>query len=108
MLLARQHEGDRFVMRIKQQQKCVVADWFTFKTEDIDRIATQQHADTANEWRSPFFLAHLAAAGIEPHHVPNLGTAYPSTLKKFRPSKYWMLIAKSNQLSRELQKLNLL
>ncbi len=95
MLLTGQHKRDRFVMGINQQQKCVVADWFAFETENIDRIATEQHADTTNERRRPFFVAHLAAAGIEPHHIANLGTAYPPALKKFRTAKDRMRIAKS-------------
>src|SRR5262245_52012569 len=104
MLLAGKHKRDWFVMGVKQQEKCVVADWFTFKTKNIDCIATEKHADTANEWRSPFFVAHLAAARIEPHHIANLGAAYPAALKKFRPAKDGMRVAKRKQLSRKLQK----
>src|SRR5262245_16772614 len=91
-------------MRIDQQQKGVVTDCLTFKTEDIASIAAQQHPNTTNEWRHPFVLAHLASAGIEPHHVANLQPAYSPTLEKFRTAKNWMRITKSNQLSCELQK----
>ena len=92
-------------MSIEEQQKCVIPDWFTFKTKNIDSIATQEHADTANKRRRPLFLAHLAPTGIEPHHIPDLRTSYPATLKKFRAAKYGMRVAKPNQLSCELQKL---
>src|SRR5947208_33108 len=44
MLLARQNKWDRFVMRINQQQKGLVTDWFAFKTENIAGIATE-HRD---------------------------------------------------------------
>ena len=56
-------------MRINQQQKGVVVDRLTFKVQDITGIATQQHSNASNKWRRPFFLAHLIAAGIEPHHI---------------------------------------
>src|SRR5436305_15161294 len=108
MLLDRQNKWDRFVMRINQQQKGLVTDWFAFKTENIAGIATQQHPNTTNERRRPVFVAHFAPAGIEPHHVANVRTAYSPTLKKLRPTKQRMCITQSVQLSRELQKLILL
>src|SRR5882724_8233241 len=40
MLLAGQHKGDRFVMRIDQQQKCFVTDRLAFETKNIAGIAT--------------------------------------------------------------------
>src|SRR6266542_931320 len=108
MFLSRENEWDRLKMRINQQHECVVTDWFTFKTNDIDRIATQQHSNTANKRRRPFFLAHLGAAGIKPHHISNLRSAYPATAEKFWAAKYRVRLAKPNQPSRELQKLVLL
>src|SRR6266536_2700428 len=102
VFLARQDKWDRFVVRVNQQQKCVIADWFPFKIENIDRVAAQQHANAANKRRRPFLLAHFAPARIEPHYIPNLRTAYPPALKKFWPTKHRMRLAKPNQLSREL------
>src|SRR6266545_3136745 len=96
MLLTGQDKGDRFVMRIDQQQKCVITNCLALKIRNIAGIATKQHANTANEWRRPFFVGHFAHAGIEPHHVAILGAAYPPTLKKFRPAKHRMRIAKRN------------
>src|SRR5882724_1443882 len=108
ILLAGKHKRYRFIMGINQQQKRVVANWFAFKINNIDRVATEQHSDTANERRRPFFVAHLAPAGIEPHHIPNLRAAYPAALKEFWTAKYRMRLAKPDQLSREIQKLLLL
>src|SRR3954451_20063278 len=108
MFLARQDKRDRFVMRVNQQQKGIVTDWFAFKAENIAGIATQQHPNATNKSRGPFFVAHLAPARIEPHHVANLRTSYSPTLKKLRPTKHRMCMTKTDQLSRELQKLILL
>ena len=79
ILLAGQHKGYGFVMSIDQQQKRVVTDRLAFKSDYIARIAAQQHAEAPNKRRCPFFLAHQVTAGIEPHHVPNLGTGDAAT-----------------------------
>src|SRR3982750_1504866 len=108
MLLARQDKGDWFVMRINQQQKGVVTDRRAFEIENIAGITTEQHPHTTYEWRPPLFIAHLTPTGIEPHHIANFRTSYSPALKKLGPTKYRMRITKSDQLSRELEKLILL
>src|SRR5215475_10269850 len=74
----------------------------------MTRVATRELPNTSNEERRPFFVAHFAAAGIEPHHVANLRSADTPTLKEFRSAKDGMRIAKSNELAGELKKLILL
>src|SRR2546430_17736129 len=105
MLLSRENKRDWLIMRVDQQQERVVANWFTFKIENIHRVAAQQHAKTANERRCPFFLAHLAAAGIEPHHIADFRTSNPSALEKLRTAEDGMIAPQLNQFSRELNKL---
>src|SRR5437762_3392480 len=95
-------------MRIYQQQKRLITNWFTFGIEHIGRIAAQQHAETAHERGCPFFFSHLVTAGSEPHHIPNLGARNAAILQQLRPQKYRMLFSQFNQFSRELKKLILL
>ena len=46
MLLARQDEADRLVMRVDQEQKRFVADGLPFETKHVDGVAVD------DEWRS--------------------------------------------------------
>src|SRR5204862_1385000 len=102
MFLARQDEGDGLVMRVDQQQKGVVMYWFALELEHIRRIATQQHAETAHERRRPFFLCHPVAAGIEPHHIPNLRAGDAATFSALRTPQSRMLFSELYQVSRHL------
>src|SRR6266702_3840157 len=105
MFLSRENKRDWLIMCVDQQQERVVANWFTFKIENIHRVAAQQHAKTANERRCPFFLAHLAAARIEPHHIPDFRTSNPPALEKLWTAEDRMVLPELNQLLRELNKL---
>ena len=91
-------------MRIYQQQKRLITNWFTFGIERIGRIAAQQHAETAHERGCPFFFGHLVTAGSEPHHIPNLGARNAATFQKRRPQENRMLFSQLDQFSRELKK----
>src|SRR5581483_4966332 len=103
-----QNERDRFVMCVDQKQKRFVPNRFALKTQNIGRIAAQQHSHTTNEWRRPFFVAHLVSARVEPHDIAGFRSAYPPALEKLRTSKYRVDITKRDELSGKLQKLNLL
>src|SRR5205823_6880920 len=87
MFLARQNERERLEMRVDQKEESLVADRLALEIQDVDRVAAQQHFDGAHGRRRPFFIGHFVAAGIEPHHVPDLRAANPAALKKFRPAK---------------------
>src|SRR5581483_229169 len=86
MLLTWQNERDRFVMCVDQKQKRFVPNRFALKTQDVGRIAAQQHSHTTNEWRRPFFVAHLVSARVEPHDIAGFRSAYPPALEKLRTS----------------------
>src|SRR6476659_8716949 len=90
-------------MRVDQEQEGIVANRLAFKTLDIDRVAAQEHPETADKGRIPLLVAHLIAAWIEPHHVANLRTADPPTLEKFRPSKNRMLAPKLDEAPGEFE-----
>src|SRR6267378_4179418 len=108
VLLSRQHKNDRLKMRVDEKQEGLVADRFAFETEHVNRISTQKHSDAAHEWRRPFFVAHLVAAGVEPHHIPDLRPADSPALEKLRTPKNRMIAPELNQLLREPEKVFLL
>ena len=69
-------------MRVDQEEKGIVADRFAFEILHVDGVAAQEHSEAANERRIPLLVAHLVAAGIEPHHVANLRAANPAALER--------------------------
>ena len=103
MLLARKHKRDRFMMSIHKEQKCFIPDRLKLKIDNVLGVSAQEHAETTHERRAPFFIAHFIAAGIEPHHILDLGPTYPPTPEKFRPPKDRMLAPKADQFFRELE-----
>src|SRR2546429_6599034 len=62
------------------------------KKKNIHCVARQQHAKIANERRCPFFLAHLAAAVIEPHHIAAFSTSNPQALEELRTAYDIMIL----------------
>src|SRR5439155_10601821 len=72
MFFAGQDKRDQLIVRVDQEQKSLIANRFTFKAEYVDRIAAQEHSETARKRRRPIFIAHLVAAWVEPHHVLDL------------------------------------
>src|SRR5205814_1958438 len=90
MLLAWEHERNRFVMRINQEQKCYVTNQLAFNIDNIIGVTAQKHSQTTHQGRGPFLVTHFFATGIEPHHVLDLRISNPAPAKKFRPPKHRM------------------
>src|SRR5215212_699973 len=92
------------MVSVNQKQKCVIANRFAFKVRNVGGVAAQQHPKTANKRRRPFFLAHLVAPGVEPHHILDLGAANPPPLQKFRPAENRVIFSQLDQATSELEK----
>src|SRR5579885_84499 len=105
LFLAWQNKGNRLVMGIEQKQKGIVANRFAMEAQHVHHVAAQEHAQAADEGRSPLLLAHLVAAGIEPHHVANLRAGDAASLEKFRPPENRVRPAELDQVSGKLQEL---
>ena len=41
IFLSRENERDRLIMRVDQQQECVVANWLTLEIKHVHRVAAQ-------------------------------------------------------------------
>src|ERR1700686_92249 len=103
MLLARQDKTDRLVGRVDQEQKSFVAGRVALEREHVDRVAAEKHADTTHERRAPFLVAHLVAAGIEPHYVPDFRAADPAALEEFWAPKNRMIAPELNESLRKIE-----
>src|SRR3984893_9664375 len=101
VFFARRQKRDRFVVRVDQQNKSIVAERLSPRINDIAGVTADKHSKATHEWRRPFLVAHLIAARIEPHHVLNFRSANAFALKKFRPAKNGMLLTKFDEALRK-------
>src|ERR1051325_2441017 len=103
MLFAGQNERNRLVICVHQKQESFVTHRFAPSIDDVAGIAAEQHAETTDKRRIPFFVAHLFAAGIKPHHILDLGATNPASLEKFRAPKDPMGGPEQNQFPGKLE-----
>src|SRR4051794_15100912 len=95
-------------MRVEENQKSLIANRLAFGVDHIERVAAQQHAETADKGRRPFFVAHFIPTGVEPHDILDFRAADTAALEKFGPAKNRMLMSQLDQFSGEFEKFVLL
>jgi len=103
IFLAREQERNRFIMRVDEKKKRIVANLFAVLVDQIIRVTANQHSQTTPKWRGPLFQSHFVAAGIEPHRIVDLAAGHRLALEKFRPPKDRVLPPQLNQLPGKLE-----
>ena len=71
----------------------------------VDHVAGQPHAEAADEAGVPGLVGHLAAVGVEPGDVLDVGAADAAALEELAPAEHRLLAARSDEPAGELEEL---
>jgi hypothetical protein len=93
------------VVRIVQDQKRFIVDWFPNGIHIVQRPAVKQHAQAADPSSVPFLLAHFLPVRPEPQDIPIRTAVHhpfecfgfnPPVLKKFSAMQIRMILTQLN------------
>ena len=69
----------------------------------VDGVAVEPDAEAAHVGRVPDLVGHLAARGVEPGDVLDVGAADAAALEELAPAQHRMVLPDADDAARELE-----